>query len=104
MEKTEEEMKLPKGYEEGMVTIERLECTEVVRTIGVRICPSGQQVTEFKFRMGQAGNFAKKIRDSKLSRHMAIQYKSVFLPMILYPLGEPTPTPTQLARIHSVAK
>ena len=36
------EMILTKGYSEEKITIERLECTEAVRTIGVRIFPSGQ--------------------------------------------------------------
>ena len=46
------EMILTKGYNAEKITIERLECMEAVHTVGVRIYPSGQQFTEFKFRMG----------------------------------------------------
>ena len=60
MAETEGEMNLTKGYEEGTVAIERLECTEAVRTIGVRICPSGQQETEYRYRLHQTQEFAKK--------------------------------------------
>ena len=40
MVEAEGDMNLTKGYEANTVTIQRLECTEAVRTIGVRICPS----------------------------------------------------------------
>ena len=46
------EIILTKGYCSEKITIERLECMEAVWTIGVRTCSSGQQITEFKFRMG----------------------------------------------------
>ena len=45
------EMILTKGYCAEKIKIERLECMEAVRTIGVRICLSGQQITELKLRM-----------------------------------------------------
>ena len=55
--------------------------------------------------MGQARDFADKLRNGNLSRHQAIRaYKSVFLPMISYHLGASTLTLTQLARIHSVVE
>ena len=99
------EMILIKGYCSEKIKIERLECTEAVRTIGVRIFPSGQQLTEFRFRIGQARDFADKLRNGNLPRHQAIRvYRSVFLPMISYPLGASTLTPTHLARIHSVVE
>ena len=94
---------LTKGYREEKVTIERLECTEAVRTTRVRIWPSGQHITEFKFRGGQARDFADKLRNGNLPRHQATRaYLSVFFPMISYSLGASTLTPTQLASIHSV--
>ena len=93
-------MILTKGYCSEKITIERFECTEAVRTIGVWIYPSDQQITEFKFRMGQARDFADKLRERDLPRHQVIRaYKSVVLPMISYPLGASTLTPTQLTRI-----
>ena len=60
--KLEGEMILTKGYNTEKRTKERLECKGVVRTIGVWIYPSGQQVTEYTFRMGQAKDFAKNER------------------------------------------
>ena len=88
MEETEGEMKLTKGYEVDTVTIQRLECTEAVRTIGVRICPSGQQQTEYRYRLHQTREFAKKLRGSRMSRSLAIRaYKTIYIPMIAYHLG-----------------
>ena len=48
---TKSEMLLTKGRDMAPVMIERLGYTEVVRTIGVRICPLEQQDTEYKYKL-----------------------------------------------------
>ena len=93
IEEAKGEMKLTKGYEEGTVDIKRLECTDAVRTIGVRICPLGQNRTEYKHRLHQTRQFAMKLRGSRMSRSLAVRaYKTIYIPMIAYPLGASTLT------------
>ena len=105
MKEAEGEMKLTKGYEVDTVNIQRLECTEAVRTIGVRICPSGQQQTEYRYRLHQTREFAKKLRGSRMSRSLAIRaYKTIYIPMIAYPLGASTLTERQLRKLHSIVE
>ena len=60
-EEAQGEMKLTKGYELSRELIQRLECTDSQRTIGVKISPSGEQGTQFRHVMKQTRTFSKKL-------------------------------------------
>ena len=73
------------------VTIQRLEPTKGLRTLGVRIAPTGNQHDEFQYRLTQAQQIAKLIYNAPLSRaETTIAHEQVWWPSIGFPLGVTT--------------
>jgi hypothetical protein len=69
-------------------TIQRLEPSHGLRTLGIRIAPDCNQTDEFEHRLQQGKDMAKLIWNAPLSRQESIiAHEQIFWPSIGFPLG-----------------
>ena len=88
--------------ERGSVTIQRLEPTVGLRTLGVRIAPDGNEKDELKYRQQQAQSIAKLVYSAPLSRaETKAAHESVWWPSIGFPLGITTFTQPECTKLQS---
>jgi hypothetical protein len=77
---------------------------ESERTLGIRISPSGSQLTEMEWLTKKAESFATLIQTGNLTREEAYRaYHSIYIPGISYPLGVTHLSRTQAKRIQKRA-
>ena len=79
---------LTQGQFNQIYQIKREEPTTAIRTIGVRVNPSGTTDTEFTHRLQYTAQWTAMINTSRLVNTEVIKaYRNVLIPSILYPLG-----------------
>ena len=75
-------------------TLQQRGTHEAERTLGIRLCPSGNMTSEFTFLRNKARDFAKLLLRGRFTpRQVSVAYSSYFLPSLTYSL--PTTTFTQ---------
>ena len=86
----------------GTVTIQRLEPTTGLQTLGVRLAPDGNETDELNYRCQQALTIAKMVYSAPLSRaETKAAHESVWWPSIGFPLGITTFSKTECNKIQA---
>jgi hypothetical protein len=95
-------IQLTNGHNTTLHTIIRKECWEGMRTLGVRLAPLGNFEDEHAYRILQFRGLAQNILSSPISRFDAyLGYVTMIQPILRYPLGATSFTPTQCATLDA---
>jgi hypothetical protein len=83
-------------------TIQRIEVTKGMQTLGVRLAPDGNDLEEFKYRMDEATTMRDQLKIAPLYReHVGIGFRSIWKMKLHYPIGATCFTRKQCNKIQS---
>jgi hypothetical protein len=69
-------------------TIQRIEVTKGMRTLGVRLTPDGNDNNEFNHRMTEATTMRDRLKHAPLNReHVGVGFRSIWKMKLQYPIG-----------------
>ena len=96
------ELTIATDDDRNKVTIQRLEPDKGLRTLGVRLAPTGNQNDEYQYRLTQAKQIAQLIYNAPLSRaETTIAHEQVWWPSVGFPLGVTTFTKAECNKIQA---
>jgi len=95
---------LTSGESKLPTTITRREFSEPHKTLGVWMCPNGDETAQINYLRSEANKTASLIATSKLTKtESLLAYKTFWIPSVTYSLGTTTMTKAELRSIQSQA-
>lgn len=96
------ELRIFTDDERGEVTIQRLEPSHGLLSLGVRLAPDCNQEAELKFRLQQAKDISKLLWNAPLSRsEVTIAHEQIWWPSVGFPLGITTFNSKQCEKLQA---